>query len=60
MFHQGTCSKDKALNEAHMNHMENYNKRLPSMKVTHRGLKRLNQLQDEEFAFTQELEVKQD
>jgi len=22
MFHQGTCSKDKALNEAHMNHME--------------------------------------
>ena len=22
MFHQGTCSKDKALSEAHMNHME--------------------------------------
>jgi len=22
MFHQGTCSRDKALNEAHMNHME--------------------------------------
>ena len=22
MFHQGTCSKDKALNETHMNHME--------------------------------------
>ena len=22
MFHQGTYSKDKALNEAHMNHME--------------------------------------
>ena len=22
MFHQGTCSKDKALNEAHTNHME--------------------------------------
>jgi len=22
MFHQGTCSKDKAPNEAHMNHME--------------------------------------
>ena len=26
MFHHGTCSKDKALNKAHMNHMENYNK----------------------------------
>jgi len=22
MFHQGTCSNDKALTEAHMNHME--------------------------------------
>jgi len=28
MFHQGTCSKDKALNEAHMNHMENLQQEL--------------------------------
>jgi len=27
---------DKALNEAHMNHMEYYNKILPKMKETHR------------------------
>jgi len=45
MFHQGTCSMDKALNEAYMNHMELQqefakNERNPS------GMKKTQHLQD--------------
>ena len=58
MFHQGTCSKDKALNEAHMNHMEGKqafakNESNSSSLGNERDLK----LQGHNKAITQELEV---
>ena len=59
MFHQGTCSKDKALNEAHMNHMELQQElaKNESNPSSSSWIKKTQHLQDEELAITQELEV---
>jgi len=59
MFHQGTCSKDKALNEAHMNHMELQQDlaKKESNPSSSSWIKKTQQLQDEKLAITQELEV---
>ena len=58
MFHQGTCSKDKALNEAHMNHMELQQALAKNeSNSTSFGDERDSILQDSMLAITQELEV---
>ena len=49
--------KDKALNEAHMNHMENYNKNLPSNESDPSGKKKTIQLARLKIAITHELVV---